>query len=191
MNMDLSDDERRLIEVIVAGEKAWSKVGDLEKADHSLETIADLMLRKILDPWDHPDDGDSVTLAPLGVYLWTETLELAERPLTIHRLKREFNKVVKVCERERVNFWIEGARPEKQRRKRRVEDYGMMATLVRDKAAEDEVVVDEVTEEPVELFAGLFNGTKVKGIKIKICPKLKGKPKGRPAKKAKERRKAG
>ena len=189
MNMDLSDDERRLIEVIVAGEKAWSKVKTLESTGHSLEAIADLILRKILEPWDHPDDGDSVTLAPLGVYLWTETLELAERPLTIHRLKREFNKVVKVCERERVNFWIEGARPEKQRRKRCVEDYGMMATLVRDKAAEDEVVVDEVSEEPVELFAGLFNGTKVKGIKIKIDPKLKG-VKGKGGAKQK-RRKAG
>lgn len=193
MNMDLSDDERRLIEVIVAGEKAWSKVADLARAGHTLETIAALLLREILEKWDHPDDGETVTLAPLGVYLWTESLELAERPLTIHRLKREYGKVVKVCERERVNFWIEGAKPEKQRRKRRVEDYGMMAALVRDKEAEDEVVVDEVTEEPVELFAGLFNGTKVKGIKIKIDPKLKGaKGTGKGgAKQAKARRRAG
>ena len=202
MNMDLSDDERRLIEVIVGGEKAWSKVKALEAAGHSLETIADLMLREILEKWDHPDDGDSITLAPLGAWIWerlrAETLELAERPITIHRLKRERGEVVQVRESERVNFWVEGARPDKRRTRRHVEDYGLMAALVRDKADGPELVVDEVSGNPIELFMGLFNGVKVKGIPVVVDRRVKGKPKGKArtkgkggAKQPKARRRAG
>lgn len=198
MNMELSDDERRLIAAILAGEKAWSKVGELTKVGHSLETIADLMLREILEKWDHPDDGDSVTLAPLGAWIWerlkAETLELAERPITIHRLKREQGEVIKIRESERVNFWVEGAKPDKRRSKRHVEDYGLMATLVRDKSAGPELVMDENTEGPVELFAGLFNGTKVKGITITVDRRVKGKPKkakGKGGAKPTKRRRAG
>ena len=178
MTLDLSEAERRLIAAIVAGEKAWTKVEALAEGGHSLETIADLMLRKILEKWDHPDDHDSVTLAPFGAYVWEalkmETLELAERPCTVRRKKRVHGKVVKVHETERVNFWVEGGKPDRRRRKWHVEDYGLMAELVRDRSADPELMLDEVTGDPVELFTRLFDGTKVKGIPVKIDPKLKG-----------------
>lgn len=195
--MELSEDERAIIEVIMLGDKAWSKVAELTRAGHSLETIADLMLRKILEAWDHPDDGEAVTMAPFGVYLWSElkaeTIELAERPITIHSQKREQGKIVAVQVSDRVNYWIEGGSPPLKRSKRIVEDHGLI-TLARDRVDGPEVVLDEVSGSPVELFAGLFNGAKVKGIQITTDHRLKGakkKSKGKGKQTKAKRRKAG
>ena len=194
--MELSEIEQAVIETIMAGDKAWSKIGHLTKAGHSLETIGDLMIREILARWDHPDDGEAVTMAPLGVYLWSnlraETVELAERPLTIHKQKREQGEIVDVRVSDRVNFWIEGGAPPLRRSKRLVEDHGLMLALDEGRVAEPAIVMDEVSGSPVELFAGLFNGTKVKGITITVDRRVKGKSKKKGKGGAKQkRRKAG
>lgn len=200
MPTQLSDAEHAVIASIMSGDKAWSKVGDLVKAGHDLETIADLMLGKeaMLERWDHPEDGETVTLTTWGAYQWPlimdETLELAERavllmrpkgktPLTPQQLKQLEDER---CLLSRVPFWVEGNQGDvPAKRRERLKEYrDPLPELVVDPCV-PEYLADEVTGEDFELFTQLFDGTKVKGIKIKIDKRLKG------AKQQPKRRRAG
>lgn len=183
---DLTEPQRAALAAIVQGKLAWSPVAELQAAGHE-EAIEELVGLKLVDRWGEPWVGripeDRVTLNPYGAWLlkvhilerttiagedlsedpyWAET---SQEPRSIH-LPRRHHEVR--CP------WMD-----------EIEDpYGV------DPNREPEFLMDAVSGEEVKFFTQLEDGREVGGIKIKICPKLKG-AKGKGGAKQPKRRKAG
>jgi hypothetical protein len=177
----ITDAEMALMEAIVAAPEAWSMVEALEAAGHERGTLAVLEEKLLIEPWKRVD-GLAVTLTPWGKFC--RKVELRERRGLVrkpkvrngHAVLRKDGNPVMVKKPDLIPYWKpDGWGSDKTTRAadRRREYRAPMPELVPDPRPGPEFMIDPVSEEPVALFARLFDGTPVEGVKVVIDKRLK------------------
>jgi hypothetical protein len=192
----LTAPQQSLVAAIVAGKLAWSGIADLATAGHAPETLAELEGLGIVERWGEPHVGRmaeaTVTLSPWGA--WVRGVEIVER-IEIRGEELEEDPV-----------WAE--RPAAPRRvvlpRRAHETRFPWMEAFPDPLPGPEVLVDEVSEEPVKMFAGAESGDTIdepshlkgglsslpasKGVPVRIDRRLAKKAKANKGTKAKAKK---
>ncbi len=167
---DLSDDQRAVLASIVAGKLAWTLITE------TTEAITSLVGLGLVERWT-ARGIDAVTLTPWGA--WIMGVEIIER--------------VKIVgdEIEEDPVWVEKpAAPRQLRLPRRQHEVRFpWMEVFEDPLPGPEFLVDEESGKPIELFARMFDGEWIGGVRVKIDRRMKGKKKARGGPKG--RRKAG
>lgn len=176
-----------VLEAIETADEAWMMMRDLLASGHAAETLVGLAEAEMIEFWEHPD-GLAVTLTPLGKH--RRSVEIRERvgfgrkqAMRAGRpvVDRDGNPVM-VNTPEVIPYWNPagqawgrlGSRAVRKRDRRLA-----IPERVPDPAPGPEFLIDDVSEKPVELFARLFDGTPVSGVKVVIDKRLKPKAKAK------------
>jgi hypothetical protein len=175
---EMSDADLAFLDAIVAGVEAWSMVDALEAAGHGGATLAGLEAAGFVERWERPD-GLAVTLTPWGKYC--REVEIGERTIVVRVAKTEGGQPVigrdgepaTVGVPELVPYWKAPGTPTAPRSALRVGCRLPFPELVPDPLPGPEYLVDEISEKPIELFARLFDGSPVEGVKVVIDKRLK------------------
>jgi hypothetical protein len=170
---ELSDDQRAALAAIVGGRFAWTPVVEMAG---SADTLATLVTLGLAARWT-ARGIDAVTLTPWGA--WVMNVEIIERVRIVGD------------ELEEDPVWADRpAVPPRLRLPRRAHEvrFPWMETFPDPLPGPEEYLIDEASGKPLELFAKLFDGEWIGGVKVKIDRRIR---RAKKAKAGKARRRAG